>query len=61
MCTGAKSEQQILEGTRKYAKIIKQLGFDITFQEFQIQNMVASFDFKKPIKLDEFMKNERHK
>ena len=61
MCTGAKSEDASYEATRKYAKIIQKLGFPVIFKDFVIQNMVASFDFKKPIKLDEFTKNERHK
>ena len=60
VCTGAKSEEQSLVAARKYAKIIQKLGFPVVFKDFMVQNIVASFDFRKPIKLDEFTKHERH-
>ncbi|CAD8128281.1 unnamed protein product [Paramecium sonneborni] len=61
VCTGAKSEDQSLVAARKYAKIIHKLGFQVTFKNFKIQNIVASFDFRKPIKLDEFTKDQQYR
>jgi transcription initiation factor TFIID TATA-box-binding protein len=61
VCTGAKSIALAEEASKKYAKIIKKLGFPVVFKDFKIQNIVASFDFKKPIKLDEFVTSEIHK
>ncbi|XWS44756.1 hypothetical protein CRYUN_Cryun15aG0074900 [Craigia yunnanensis] len=51
VCTGAKTEQQSLLATRKYAWILQKLGFNITFNDFKIHNIVASCDIRFPLSL----------
>ena len=51
VCTGAKSEEDSKKASRKYAKIIKSLGFDVEFKEFKVQNIVGSCDVKFQISL----------
>ena len=36
----------------QYARIIQKLGFEAQFQDFKIQNVVASCDVKFPIRLE---------
>lgn len=50
--TGAKSEQMGRLAARKYARIIQKLGFEASFKDFKIQNVVASCDVKFPIRLE---------
>mmetsp|Transcript_2621 Transcript_2621/g.8179 ORF Transcript_2621/g.8179 Transcript_2621/m.8179 type:complete len:240 (+) Transcript_2621:111-830(+) len=50
--TGAKSEQQSRQGARKFAAIVKKLGYAPKFSEFKIQNMVATADVGFPIRLE---------
>ena len=38
VCTGAKSEEDSRKASRKYAKIIRSLGFPVEFKEFKVQN-----------------------
>ncbi|CAH1370616.1 uncharacterized protein [Tenebrio molitor] len=52
VCTGAKSEQDALLASKKFARIIQKLGFDIKFENFKIQNLVATCDLRFPIKLE---------
>ncbi|KAK3157634.1 hypothetical protein QOZ80_2AG0125380 [Eleusine coracana subsp. coracana] len=52
VCTGAKSEEHSKLAARKYARIIQKLGYPARFQDFKIQNMVASCDVKFPIRLE---------
>ncbi|ONK74308.1 uncharacterized protein A4U43_C03F4910 [Asparagus officinalis] len=52
VCTGAKSEQQSKLAARKYARIIQKLGFQASFKDFKIQNIVGSCDVKFPIRLE---------
>ena len=51
VCTGAKSEEDSRKASRKYAKIIKSLGFNVEFKEFKVQNIVGSCDVKFQISL----------
>jgi transcription initiation factor TFIID TATA-box-binding protein len=51
VCTGAKSEEDSKKASRKYAKIIKSLGFPVEFKEFKVQNIVGSCDVKFQISL----------
>ena len=51
VCTGAKSEEDSKKASRKYAKIIKSLGFPVEFKEFKVQNIVGSCDVKFHISL----------
>ncbi|XVF23481.1 hypothetical protein REPUB_Repub13aG0042400 [Reevesia pubescens] len=51
ICTRAKFEQQSLLPTRKYARILQKLGFDVSFNDFKIQNIVASYDLRFSLSL----------
>ena len=51
VCTGAKSEEDSKKASRKYAKIIKSLGFNVEFKEFKVQNIVGSCDVQFQISL----------
>jgi transcription initiation factor TFIID TATA-box-binding protein len=50
--TGAKSEDDARLAARRYAKIVQKLGFNATFKDFKIQNMVGSCDVRFPIRLE---------
>ena len=51
--TGAKSEDQSQVAAKKYAKMIKKVGYPaIKFQDFKVQNIVGSCDIRFPISLD---------
>ena len=52
VCTGAKNEEDSKKASRKYAKIIKSLGFPVDFREFKVQNIVGSCDIKFQIHLN---------
>jgi len=53
VCTGARSEAESRLAARKYARIVQKLGFEETrFQDFRIQNIVASADVRFPIRLE---------
>lgn len=52
VCTGAKSEQESKTAAKKYAKILRNIGFDVKFTAFKIQNIVGSTDVKFPIRLE---------
>jgi transcription initiation factor TFIID TATA-box-binding protein len=59
--TGAKSEEASKKAAKKFALIIKKIGFEgVKFKDFTIQNIVASCDVKFPIKLDKLF-NEHQK
>ena len=51
VCTGAKSEEDSKKASRKYAKIMRSLGFPVEFKEFKVQNIVGSCDVKFQISL----------
>lgn len=50
--TGAKSEQDSKLASRRFARIIQKLGFQVSFSEFKIQNIVSSIDFGTKISLE---------
>ncbi|KAM0672036.1 TATA-box binding protein [Ordospora colligata] len=50
--TGAKSEKSSKMAAQRYAKIIHKLGFNATFDDFKIQNIVSSCDIKFSIRLE---------
>ena len=52
VCTGAKNEEDSKKASRKYAKIIKSLGFPVDFREFKVQNIVGSCDIQFQIHLN---------
>mmetsp|Transcript_9374 Transcript_9374/g.23510 ORF Transcript_9374/g.23510 Transcript_9374/m.23510 type:complete len:231 (-) Transcript_9374:130-822(-) len=52
--TGAKSENQAKYASRKYARIVQKLGYDkASFQDFKVQNIVASCDIKFAVGLEQ--------
>lgn len=53
VCTGAKSESDSRLGARKFTRALQKLGFeDAKFQDFKVQNIVASCDVLFPIRLE---------
>ena len=52
VCTGARSEEDSRKAAKQYAKIIRKLGYDVSFKEFKIQNIVGSCDVKFQISLE---------
>ena len=52
VCTGARSEEDSKTASKKYAKIMQKLGYNVKFAEFKIQNIVGSCDVKFPIRLE---------
>ena len=52
VCTGAKSEENSKKAAKKYAKTIKNMGFDVRFTDFKVQNIVASADVGFAIRLE---------
>lgn len=50
--TGARSEEDSRKASRKFAKIIMKLGYQVKFTEFKIQNIVGSCDVRFPIRLE---------
>lgn len=53
VCTGAKNEQLARLAARKYVYVLQRCGFDVTFCNFKIQNLVASTDVGGLLMLDE--------
>jgi TATA-box binding protein (TBP) (component of TFIID and TFIIIB) len=53
VCTGAKSEEASRLAARRFARIIQRLGYNVNFNEFKIQNLVASCDCKFRLQLEE--------
>jgi transcription initiation factor TFIID TATA-box-binding protein len=52
VCTGAKSEEESKKAAKKYAKTIKNMGFEVKFTDFKVQNIVASADVGFAIRLE---------
>lgn len=52
VCTGAKSEDLSKKASKKYAKTIKNMGFEVRFTDFKVQNIVASADVGFAIRLE---------
>ncbi len=50
--TGVKNEDDAKFAARKIAKIVLKLGFSAGFEDFKIQNMVASGDLGFPVRLE---------
>ena len=53
VCTGAKNEVLARLASRKYVYVLQCCGFDVGFQNFKIQNLVASTDVGGLLMLDE--------
>ena len=56
--TGAKTENDSKKASKKFAKTIQKLGFDVQFKDFKVQNVVASADLKCNINLYSFAEME---
>ncbi|KAG5897741.1 hypothetical protein JTB14_009626 [Gonioctena quinquepunctata] len=52
VCTGSRNEYDALLASKKFARIIQKLGFNIRFTNFKVQNMVATCDLRFPIKVE---------
>lgn len=53
VCTGAKNEIESRSGVEKFIKIIRQIGFyEAKMKDYNIRNIVATVNFKMPIRLD---------
>lgn len=52
VCTGCRNEHDALLASKKFARINQKLGFNVKFQNFKIQNIVATCDLRFPIKLE---------
>lgn len=55
---GAKHEKLAILGSRKFARILQKLGFNVYLKEFKISNMLGTADLKFPIRLEDL--NESH-
>ena len=51
VCLGAKNEEDSKKACRRFAKILKNLGFPVVFKEFKIINIVGAADLKFQISL----------
>lgn len=52
VCTGSRNEFDALLASKKFARIIQKLGYNIHFVNFKVQNLVATCDLRFPIKLE---------
>lgn len=50
--TGAKSEEESRSAARMVAKIVRKLGFPVSFKEFRIQNLVGTGSVGFPVRLE---------
>lgn len=52
LVVGCKHENDCRLASRKFAKIIMKLGFNVKYQGFKIHNMVCTCDIRFPVKLE---------
>eukprot|EP00668_Euglena_longa_P029234 GGOE01036578.1.p1 GENE.GGOE01036578.1~~GGOE01036578.1.p1 ORF type:complete len:254 (+),score=87.71 GGOE01036578.1:100-861(+) len=52
--TGAKDFPAAKRATKKFALLIRRLGFDVTLRQFRISNMVGTMDVKLPVAVEQF-------
>ncbi|WKY12167.1 hypothetical protein Q1695_003612 [Nippostrongylus brasiliensis] len=50
--TGAKSESASRQASRKFARIVQKVGFNVKFADFKVQNIVGSCDVRFSIRLE---------
>ncbi|ETN75472.1 transcription factor TFIID [Necator americanus] len=50
--TGAKSEDASRQASRKFARIVQKVGFNVKFADFKVQNVVGSCDVRFSIQLE---------
>lgn len=51
VCTGSKNIPESLIACRKYARLLQNAGIKVCFQNFHVQNIVASVSVEFPLKL----------
>eukprot|EP01128_Nolandella_sp_AFSM9_P011945 TRINITY_DN882_c0_g1_i2.p1 TRINITY_DN882_c0_g1~~TRINITY_DN882_c0_g1_i2.p1 ORF type:complete len:229 (-),score=44.25 TRINITY_DN882_c0_g1_i2:80-766(-) len=52
VCTGTSSERLAKEASRKFAALIKKIGYKVKFTDFKIVNIVATCDTRFPVRLE---------
>eukprot|EP00667_Euglena_gracilis_P016433 EG_transcript_17190 len=52
--TGAKDFTSAKRATKKFALLVRRLGFDVTLRQFRISNMVGTMDVKLPVAVEQF-------
>ncbi|KAL1463270.1 hypothetical protein WDU94_015037 [Cyamophila willieti] len=52
LIVGTKHEQDCKLATRKFAKIIQQIGYPVKYSGFKIHNIVCTCDVRFPVKLE---------
>lgn len=52
ICTGARTVHDSNLGARKFCRILQKLGYKVKFNEFKIQNVIATVDLRFPIRLE---------
>lgn len=52
LIVGAKHEHDCKLASRKFAKIIRQIGYPVKYQEFKIHNIVCTCNVRFPVKLE---------
>ena len=57
VCTGAKDEIRARLAGRKYVRLLRNAGIDVSFNKFCIQNLVASTSVNGLLKLDELSRD----
>lgn len=51
--TGTRNGAEALLAAKKFTRILQKLGFDVGFNNYKLQSVVATCDLKFPIKLEE--------
>lgn len=57
VCTGSKNILQSLWACRKYTRLLQNAGLKVCFQDFSIQNIVASVEVPYALKLDDLARD----
>ncbi|KAL6133112.1 hypothetical protein ACLB2K_065349 [Fragaria x ananassa] len=56
--TGAKSYMESKQAARKYFNTVKKTGFEVSFKDFKVQNIVANCKLNYPIRLETLAHSE---
>ncbi|XP_053458611.1 TATA box-binding protein-like 1 [Nycticebus coucang] len=59
ICTGATSEEEAKFGTRRLARCLQKLGFQVIFVDFKVVNVLPVCNMPFEIRLPEFTKHNR--
>jgi len=55
-CLGTKSEEDAKKASKRFARILQKLGYDVKFSKFKISNIHGSVKLPFPVKIVEFAK-----